>query len=178
MPSITAHPGEIPVLDPDEPVGRSRRAAAAAVGLATAASVLAVGAPAQAETYYTGGCTVYSQAYGNLYPRAFQARIVGSIEQGTGKYIWDHYDYSYAVDPHLTFGGSSDEVVTVTSGYDSGLSNPWASPDNHGSNAGFLTEGNWKGVKSYWGYTKVKFHAAFDVPSVPDPHCDASTGTV
>ena len=45
----------------------------------------------------------------------------------------DDYDYQYWVDLHLTSGASSDEEVTFTSGYSDGLSNPWHSPDNHGS---------------------------------------------
>ena len=159
---------------------RARRVGLGVAGLMTAAATLGVGPAAQAETYYTGQCSVLSTAPGGtqLYYRSFQAAIVGSIEQGTGKYIWDHYDYKYWVDPSLSSGGSSDEVVSFSSGYDSGLRTPWASPDNHGSIGSWLHEYNWKGAKSYWGYTKVKFHAAFDVPSVPDPHCDAATGTV
>ena len=63
----------------------------------------------------------------------------------------------------LSFGGSSDEVVTFQSGYYSGLSNPWSSPDNHGTSGDWIREADWKGIWSQNGGTKIKFHAAFDI---------------
>jgi transcriptional regulator with XRE-family HTH domain len=155
-----------------------RRAGLAVVGLASAGAVLAAMTPAQAETYYTGQCSQSTSMLGQTYYRTFQARIVGGIESGTGKYIWNHYDYKYTIDLHLSSGASSNEQVSFTSGYSDGLSNPWDSPDNHGSSGDWIGEGNWKGAKSYWGYTKVKFYAAFDIPGTPDTHCNSYTAIV
>jgi len=172
-----APPADVQVRADGAPAAR-RRLGLAAVGLASAGAVLAGAAPAQAETYYTGQCAVSTSVGAQTYYRAFQARISGNIEDGTGKYAWVMYDYKYTVDSHLTWGGSSDEEVTFVSGYSDGLSNPWHSPDNHGTSGDWIQEANWKGAKSYWGSTRVKFYAAFDIPGTPDPHCNAYTGTV
>jgi transcriptional regulator with XRE-family HTH domain len=178
----TAPPGPPPDVQmpgTSSPIaGPRRRVGMAAVGLVSAGAVLAGMAPAQAETYYTGQCSVSASILGENYYRTFQARIAGSIENGTGKYIWNHYDYRYSVDIHLSSGASSNEQVTFTNGYSDGLSNPWNSPDNHGSSGDWILEGNWKGAKSYWGSTKVKFYVAFDIPGTPDPHCNAYTALV
>ena len=155
-----------------------RRLGVALAGLVSSGAVLASVTPAQAETYYTGQCNVLSTKGSETYYRTFQARIAGDIQQGNGLYIWRSYDYRYTIDVHLTSGASSDEQVTFTSGYVDGLSNPWSSPDNHGSSGDWIREGNWKNARSYWGYTKVKFYAAFDIPNTPDPHCSASTALV
>lgn len=161
------------------PSGRSRRGVGmAAAGLLSAGAVLAAMTPAQAETYYTGQCTQSASVMGETYYRVFQARVVGGVESGTGKYVWDHYDYKYTIDLHLTSGPSSNEQVSFTSGYSDGLSNPWNSPDSHGSSGDWIGEGNWKGAKSYWGSTKVKFYVAFDIPGTPDTHCNAYTALV
>ena len=184
IPSAEAIPAmpAVQVPDPSESVPpqrpTSRRAVRVAAGLVAAGAVLASVAPAQAEVYYTGQCSVSELQNSLYYYRTFQARIVGSIENGTGKYIWNHYDYRYTIDIHLQNGASSDELVAFKSGYSDGLSTPWQSPDNHGSTGDWITEGNWKGAKSYWGSTKVNFYAAFDVPKYPDPHCSAATAVV
>jgi len=170
VPAAAVHP-----IDPIGRSGRSRRAAVAAVGLVSAAAVLAGSVPAHANTYYSGNCD--STDY-HGYRRTFQARGIASVDGATGRYIWNWYDYKYWVDPNLSFGGSSDEVVSFESGYISGLSDPWASPDNHGTSGDWIREANWKGIWSANGGTKIKFHAAFDVPGTPDPHCDAYLGTV
>ena len=162
-------------IDPVVRPGRSRRVALAAAGLASAAAVLAGAVPAHANTYYTGNCNSHD---GEGRYRTFQARGIASIDGATGRYIWNWYDYKYTVDPELSFGGSSDEVVSFQSGYISGLSNPWGSPDNHGTSGDWIREADWKGIWSQNGGTKIKFHAAFDVPGTPDPHCDAYLGTV
>ena len=159
------------------PAGRRRVGLAGAI-LASAGAVFAGMAPARAETYYTGQCTNSSSVGGQTYYRTFQARISGNIERGTGKYFWVMYDYKYFVDLHLASGPNSDEEVTFDRGYSDGLSRSWHSPDNHGTSGDWIQEANWKGAKSYWGYTKVKFYAAFDIPGTPDPHCTAYTATV
>jgi len=162
-------------IDPVERPRRGHRVAVAAVGLVSAAAVLASAVPAHANTYYTGNCNSHD---GEGRYRTFQARGIASVDGATGRYIWNWYDYKYTVDPELSFGGSSDEVVSFQSGYISGLSNPWGSPDNHGTSGDWIREANWKGIWSDNGGTKIKFHAAFDVPGTPDPHCDAYLGTV
>ena len=172
----------VQIPGPDRPAerhlggaARPRRGVVAAAGLASAAAILAAAVPAHANTYYSGNCQAVD--YGG-YIRSFQARAIASVDGATGRYIWNWYDYKYVVDPHLTFGGSSDEVVSFTSGYISGLSDPWGSPDNHGTSGDWIRESNWKGIWSENGGTKIKFHAAFDKPGTPDPHCDAYVGTV
>ena len=172
---LAARPVQLP--GPARPT-RSRRLPLAFVGAASVAGLLAAAPPAQAETYYTSGCSVKSLSNNVWYNRSFQARIVGVIEDGTGKYIWNHYDYKYEVDPALSFGAASDERVIISNGYDSGGENPWHSPDSHATNVGYVTEPNWKGAKSWWGYTRVTFRAAFDIPGHPDPHCDVATAVV
>ena len=164
----------VQVNEPLAPPVRSRRAAVAAVGLISAAAVLGSAVPAQANVYYSGNCT--TGALGRT--RTFQARAIASVDGGSGRYIWNWYDYKYTVDPTLSFGGSSDEVVSFNSGYISGLSDPWSSPDSHGTSGDWIQEANWKGIWSQNGGTKIKFHAAFDVPGTPDPHCDVFVGTV
>lgn len=179
-------PAPLPDLSPasgpspgDRAGRRLRRRPAIALGIAGAALVGSAAPPADAETYYTGSCS-YAQhgTDGVTRYRNFQARINGSIEQGTGRYLWSSYDYRYTVDPGLTFGPHSDERVTVTQGYVSGLTNPWQSPDSHGTSGGWIAEPNWKGIRSSWGWTRVSFYAAFDVPSTPDPHCTTTTARV
>lgn len=165
----------IPVIDPVARPGRGRRVAVAAVGLASAVGVMGSSLPAHANTYYSGNCETHD---GEGRFRTFQARGIASVDGATGRYIWNWYDYKYVVDPGLSFGGSSDEVVSFQSGYISGLSNPWGSPDNHGTSGDWIREANWKGIWSQNGGTKIKFHVAFDVPGTPDPHCDAYLGTV
>jgi DNA-binding XRE family transcriptional regulator len=183
-PSLATAPGMAPAQVSRPPVGpasapkTSRRVVRATVGLAAAGAVLGSVAPAHAEVYYSSQCSVSQLQNNEYYYRTFQARIVGSIEDGTGKYVWDHYDYRYSVDIHLQAGASSDEVVSFKSGYSDGLSNPWHSPDSHGTSGDWITEGGWKGAKSYWGYTKVNFYAAFDIPKYADPHCNATTAQV
>ena len=162
-------------IDPIERPRRGRRVAVAAVGLASAAAVLASAVPAHANTYYSGNCETHDSE--GRY-RTFQARGIASVDGATGRYIWNWYDYKYTVDSGLSFGSSSDEVVSFSSGYYSGLSNPWGSPDNHGTSGDWIREADWKGIWSQNGGTKIKFHAAFDIPSTPDPHCDAYIGTV
>jgi len=170
---------EAPDAGPLGPGGRARRGLGlVAAGLASAGAVLGAVAPAHAETYYTGQCSIAESIGGQTYYRTFQARIIGVIEDGTGKYVWGSYDYRYSIDLHLTSGASSNEQVSFVSGYSDGLSNPWNSPDNHGSSGDWIAEGNWKNAKSYWGSTKVKFYAAFDIPGTPDPHCNSYTATV
>jgi transcriptional regulator with XRE-family HTH domain len=167
----------VQVTDPSAPsalVGRTRRASVAAAGLISAAAVLGSAVPAQANTYYSGNCTTSELGL----HRSFQSRGIVSLDSGTGRWIWNWYDYKYTVDPGLSFGGSSDEVVTFQTGYISGLSNPWASPDSHGTSGDWIQEANWKGIWSERGSTRIKFHAAFDVPGTPDPHCDVYVGTV
>jgi hypothetical protein len=163
------------------PVGQ-RRAVAGAVALASLGTVLASPLPAQAaaSTFYTGSCSVMQSSIPDnaVYFRQFQARIVGVIETSTGRWAWDHYDYRYTVDPHLTFGPHSNESVSFQHGYKSGLSNPWASPDSHGTSGGWIGEPGWKGIRSNHNGTVVDFYAAFDIPGTPDPHCDGVTATV
>ncbi len=165
----------IPLTDPAVRPWPSRRVAVAAVGLVSAAAVLGGSMPAHANTYYSGNCESHD---GEGRYRTFQARGIASVDGATGRYIWNWYDYKYVVDQGLSFGGKSDEVVTFEHGYYSGLSNPWASPDSHGTSGSWIREANWKGIWSQNGGTKIKFHAAFDVPDTPDPHCDAYLGTV
>ena len=50
---------------------------------------------------------------------------------------------------------------------------------DHSGDEPFAIDCNlWKGIWSQNGGTKIKFHAAFDVPGTPDPHCDVFVGTV
>ncbi len=159
-----------------------RRAVATAAALAALGTVVGGSLPAQAaeSTFYTGGCSVQqSSTIDNAtYFRSFQARIVGLIDSGTGQWVWDHYDYRYTVDPHLSFGPHSNESVSFQHGYKSGLSNPWASPDSHGTSGDWIGEPGWKGIHSNHNGTVVDFYAAFDIPGTPDPHCHGVTATV
>lgn len=173
----------IPAADharhPTGSAGRRALAAATGLGLAAGAAIGVAPSPAGAETYYTGSCIhTHRGGDGVVRYRTFQARINGAIEQGTGKYVWVSYDYRYIVDPGLSFGPHSNEKVEVTEGYVSGLSNPWWSPDSHGTSGSWIAEANWKGIKSWWGWTRVKFTAWFDIPSVSDPSCSTTTARV